>query len=332
MNLIEIYIHEVTRRLPENNREDIALELRSTIEDMLPDDYNEKEVKAALEKLGNPVILASEYRDKPMHLIGPRYFDLYVTLLKMIIPIAVVISLIAMTADYLIGYSGDQSTLTIIINIFSKGIASIIEVGIQVFFWLTITFAIIERTDTGKDGHPLTTKWKKWTPEDLKNFSQIHKKKAITNFEVFKNLMWIAIWATFYFNAEHLIGVYSGREGALEFVAPAFNQYVLVDYWPIILVVIGLEVALEIYKLIKRQWTRGLALSTMALELIVIIAFAVILRNPNLFNQDFISYMSDLFTITANQFEGGLVIGGISLLILVAGLNIFEGFRKANIR
>lgn len=42
MKLIEIYIHEVTRRLPEQNREDIALELRSTIEDMLPDDYDEK--------------------------------------------------------------------------------------------------------------------------------------------------------------------------------------------------------------------------------------------------------------------------------------------------
>lgn len=35
MNLIEMYIQEVTRRLPEKNREDITLELRSTIEDML---------------------------------------------------------------------------------------------------------------------------------------------------------------------------------------------------------------------------------------------------------------------------------------------------------
>lgn len=70
MKLIEIYIHEVTRRLPEQNREDIALELRSTIEDMLPDDYDEKEVKAVLEKLGNPAILASEYRDQPMYLIA----------------------------------------------------------------------------------------------------------------------------------------------------------------------------------------------------------------------------------------------------------------------
>ncbi len=89
MNLIDVYIHEVTRRLPEKSREDIALELRSTIEDMLPDDYTEKDVEEVLSKLGNPAVLASNYSEKPMHLIGPRYFDVYVTLLKMIIPIAV---------------------------------------------------------------------------------------------------------------------------------------------------------------------------------------------------------------------------------------------------
>ncbi len=47
MNLIDIYVQEVTRRLPEKNRKDIALELQSTIEDMLPDDYNEEDVKTA---------------------------------------------------------------------------------------------------------------------------------------------------------------------------------------------------------------------------------------------------------------------------------------------
>lgn len=53
MSLIDMYVHEVAKRLPEQNREDITLELRSTIEDMLPDDYNEEDVKSVLEKLGS---------------------------------------------------------------------------------------------------------------------------------------------------------------------------------------------------------------------------------------------------------------------------------------
>ncbi len=52
MNLIDLYIQEVAKRLPEKNREDITLELRSTIDDMLPEDYNEEDVKSVLEKLG----------------------------------------------------------------------------------------------------------------------------------------------------------------------------------------------------------------------------------------------------------------------------------------
>ncbi|MED2149641.1 hypothetical protein P4V48_20275, partial [Bacillus thuringiensis] len=73
MNLIDIYVEEVAKRLPEKNREDIILELRSTIEDMLPDDYNEDDEKRVLEKLGSPVALANGYLDRPMHLIGQRY-------------------------------------------------------------------------------------------------------------------------------------------------------------------------------------------------------------------------------------------------------------------
>lgn len=49
MSLIDMYVQEVAKRLPEKNREDITLELRSTIEDMLPDDYNEDDVKSVLE-------------------------------------------------------------------------------------------------------------------------------------------------------------------------------------------------------------------------------------------------------------------------------------------
>ena len=58
VKLIDLYIQEVTRRLPEKMREDIAMELRSTIEDMLPENYSEKDVKQVLEKLGNPATLA----------------------------------------------------------------------------------------------------------------------------------------------------------------------------------------------------------------------------------------------------------------------------------
>jgi hypothetical protein len=117
MNLIDIYIQEETRRLPEKSRADIALELKSTIEDMLPDDYNEEDIKEALSKLGNPAALAAGYRDQPMHLIGPRYFDVYISLLKMILPIAAAVSLISLAAEFIFNFNRDEAIINMILEL-----------------------------------------------------------------------------------------------------------------------------------------------------------------------------------------------------------------------
>ncbi|PDZ65223.1 hypothetical protein CON30_17315 [Bacillus cereus] len=332
MNLIDIYVEEVAKRLPEKNREDIILELRSTIEDMLPDDYSENDEKRVLEKLGSPVSLANGYLDRPMHLIGPRYFDVYTTLLKMIIPIAAVIALIAMVAENFVGYNGEQAVLNVILNLIGKGIGEIIEVGLHVFFWLTLVFAILERTDKDKGTQPLTTSLKKWTPDDLKNTSYVPKKKAISKFEVFGGLMWTAIWATLYFYANHLVGVYHGTENGLKFVTPTFNQDVLLQYWPIVVIMIVFEIAISLYKFVQGQWTKKLAIGNAFLQIVGTIVFIVIVVNPHLFNEGFITFVANVFTISLEEFKTWLIGGGIIIYILSAALNIFDGFRKARIR
>lgn len=333
MKLIEVYIHEVTRRLPEKSREDIGLELRSTIEDMLPDDYMEADVKSVLENLGNPAILASSYRDKPMHLIGPRYFDVYVTLLKMILPIATVISLLSMIAEYFINYAGEEAVINVVLTVMGKGIWDIISVGIQVFFWLTLVFAIIERTDQSTDMNPVSIFFKKWTPDDLENIPYIPKTKVISKFELFGSFMWTAIWATVYFYANNLLGVYEGNENGegLVFVTPALNQDVLIKYWPIVVVVIGLEIGLGLYKAFKCQWTKKMAIFNTVKELIGTFVFIFIFSNSNLLLPEFTTYMSDLFSVTVEQFMGWFVGGIIIIFVVSAGISIFDGWRKSRI-
>jgi len=267
-----------------------------------------------------------------MHLIGPRYFDVYTTLLKMIIPIAAVIALIAMVAENFVGYNGEQAVLNVILNLIGKGIGEIIEVGLHVFFWLTLVFAILERTDKDKGTQPLTTSLKKWTPDDLKNTSYVPKKKAISKFEVFGGLMWTAIWATLYFYANHLVGVYHGTENGLKFVTPTFNQDVLLQYWPIVVIMIVFEIAISLYKFVQGQWTKKLAIGNAFLQIVGTIVFIVIVVNPHLFNEGFITFVANVFTISLEEFKTWLIGGGIIIYILSAALNIFDGFRKARIR
>ncbi|MDV7764619.1 hypothetical protein [Peribacillus sp. CSMR9] len=329
MELIELYIQEVTRRLPEKNRGDIALELQSTIEDMLPVDHTEQDVKAVLLKLGDPVILASRYRDRPMHLIGPRYFDAYICLLKMILPIAAVISLIGLVGDNPFRDMGNTVVDAILI-IIGKGITGIISTGIQVFFWLTLSFAILERMDTSKDQSPLTKDLKPWTPENLKVMPNISKKKAVPMIEIFASLLGLSVFAALYFNAANLLGVYEKRNGSLIFVTPSFNQEVLNSYWLLVSCVVIIGVLLAIYKLFLRRWTLKLALFHAIYQLLYTLTFIIIISNPDLLNPEFLAYQRTLFSI--DEWKSSIYWGLILIFIIFAAYDTYQGFRKAKIR
>ncbi|MFS0779708.1 hypothetical protein ABC255_27450 [Neobacillus sp. 3P2-tot-E-2] len=331
MRIIDLYIQEVTRRLPVKSREDIALELRSTIEDMLPVDYTEEEVKPALEKLGNPAVLASGYLDRPMHLIGPRYFDIYINLLKMILPIAAAITFISIIADSIISYPEEEAVLNVLLNAIGFGIWRIFSTGIQVFFWLTVVFAIIERTDHKNRQVPLTPCLKEWTPEDLYNIPYIPKEKAIPRVEVFLGMLWTAIWASVYFNAASLLGVYEKGNKGLEFIMPTFNQEVLLSYWPLVVIVIGLEIAVASYKFHKGQWTGTMASINTVMHGVSSIVFILIISNNQLFNPAFVTYITDLFSITGDV-GTWIFWGAVFTFLLFAAIDIYQGFRKANLK
>lgn len=326
-DLIEIYIHEVTKRVPEKNRKDIALELRSTIADMLPENYQDEDIHNALEKLGNPVLLASGYREHPMQLIGPRYYDVYLTLLKMIIPISIGISFIVQFSMYFIDFTGDETVSTIITTLIGTFISTAFELSIQLFFWLTIIFAIVERIDREKH-IPFTMTLKKWTPDELKFTPHIPKRKKISHLDVFASLLWTAIWATLYFNADHFIGIFEDGRLNLEFRIPAFNQELLSHYVVIVIIIIALEVIFNIVKLIKGQWTNGLILYSALLEIVTSIIFIILLSNPKLLNEDFTMYIANYFDISAQQIEFWFIGGAIFIIIVFSILHLFDCYRK----
>ena len=324
MQLIDIYIQEVTRRLPEKNRKDIALELRSTIEDMLPEDYTEKDVKAVLDKLGNPASLARSYRDWPQHLIGPRYFDLYTTILKMFLPIVTIVVLISFIAGQVIGFNSEESVLNVVITIIVRGFVTVLEVCLQVFFWTTLCFAVAERFDSSKDQEPLTLKMKKWSADDLKDIPL--EKRSISKFEAVVGLFWTAVWVTVYYYADHLVGIYENSGNGLVFITPIFNQSVLLSFLPAILLIVGLEVLFSLYKLYEGKWTLKMGWFNAAFQLISTIVFIMILNTSNLFNSDFVEYIGQA---VSDGWLGTLKRTAVFIYIIAAVYNAYAGFRRA---
>jgi hypothetical protein len=330
MKWIELYIHEVTRKLPENTRQDIALELRSTIEDMLPDDPTEAQVKAVLAELGNPAVMAHNYLDRPMHLIGPKYFDLYLHLLKLIIPIVLTITLIATVADAHVLVKEDEAIITILLNIFGMVILTLVSTAMQIAFWITLIFAVIEWTDKSRDQAPLTMNMKKWTPDDLKDINPVPKKKVISKWMVIGSLLWTAIWSTVYFNAAKLVGIYEESEQGYIFHIPAFHQETLNSYWPLVILVIALEIALALYKFFEGQWTMKVAgLNTLA-HIISLVVLAIIMGDSSIWNAGFIEYIQGAMNTNSNINDWAYQ-SIIIVFVVFAAIDIFEGYRKARI-
>lgn len=328
MQLVESYIKEVTRRVPAQKREKIATELQSTIDEMLPGNYSEQEEKAVLEKLGNPALMASKYVNRPMYLIGPRYFELYITVMKIVFPIVAITLFILTILGELFSFSGEEKVINFIFSIIMESVLNILGALFQAFFWITAIFVILERRDKSKSNVPLTVTGKEWTPEDLKALSEKAKEKLVSKWELFISLFGLAIFLFLYFYNEKIIGVYESYNGELEFVLPVFNAGVLLAFWPIIMLAITIEVGMLLYRYVIGQWTKKMALWNTVRNLFSTIVFLIVIFEDNLMNHEFVSYTEGLFdfTVKGNISYVTLI---VSIWIIIAVIDVIKGFTKA---
>ncbi|MBH0155469.1 hypothetical protein IHV10_03765 [Fictibacillus sp. 5RED26] len=332
MNLIETYINEVTQRLPEKIRDDIAMELRSTIEDMLSDQYTDKDVEVVLMKLGDPVKLAGEYNNKPRYLIGPMFYESYINVLIVAAIISVVISSLTLFVNGMITFEGDKSLFTVMAFIGQlclKMLLSSLNVLFQVFFWVTIVFIMLERSGVS-NGDLYTRKKKTWSPSDLYQLKKVVAKRQIPKAEVFFSLFWTAIWAIILFKSAEMIGWYEqsgkGLEG-LTLKAPLFNEEVLFTYAPFIVLLILIEVGLAIYKFFIGRWTNLLASLNLIYHFISVGLLCFMLTDETLYNKSFTQKLYDTVPdVPAFWFVSTIA----ALMVVFSIIDIITGFNKAN--
>lgn len=161
-NLPQRYAYAVTRNLPEAQRDEVSKELQTTIEDMAADRAKdgkptEADYKSVLRELGNPDHLAHKYTATGRYLIGPRFYDAWMRLLKTLLSIVPGIVAAIMLA---VGFAeGGQPVMKTVIEAIGTGIM----VGIHIFFWVTLVFAVMERTGV----KPEELEAGDWKPEHL---------------------------------------------------------------------------------------------------------------------------------------------------------------------
>ena len=323
MELIERYVQAVTERLPESTRDDVARELRANIEDMLPDDARERDVRAVLEKMGSPVALANEYRQSKRYLIGPAMYDAYVDVLKIVLCIAPVVLAFLGLAGVALESSGG-SYLDYVVAF----VGGAFQGAVYAFIWVTLVFAILERA--GVDERNLMPKKKEWSVEDLPPVAQSSKSRIDRAGEVVSIILTVAFVSIIVLKPD-LFGSWEQMDGAWQ-VAPVFDLARLETYLPAMVSLAVIGFGLSVYKIVVGRWTMPLAAANTLFNLAMAVVACLAITDSGLWNSEITLRMEEVLEVTAGSLDailGGIAMAAVIVIVIMCVIDSAMGFLKS---
>lgn len=306
-SLTERYVHAVTRRLPEDQRDDVARELRATVADRVDSlrdagALDSEAEHAALAELGDPDRLAADYRGSAQVLIGPTLYPTWArvlrTLLLVVVPIVVVVVTVV---DLLDGAS--------VGSVIGGAVTTVLGVGVQLAFWVTVVYAVLDRTLSRSEAERVGGCW---SPEDL---PPVRTARGSVG-DLVGSLAFYALLA-----------------GALVWqqLSPPVDGHPLIDpalwsFWiPVLLVGLAGEAAYEVWKW-RTGWTRRTALLNLVPTTLFALPLAYLAWSERLLDPDAVAAIQEGWS----DFDPGVA----HLVVLVAcGVvwvwDVVDGFRRA---
>lgn len=278
MDMIDRYVHEVGQHLPHRLRADVEAELRSLLADAVEEKAREsggpagREIEASvLREFGRPQDVAARYAPEPQYLIGPRLYPVYLTAVKVMLPILAALVVAAVVAGRFRG-PGEEPSLTVFVRATGRFLWSALEnLGI-----LTLVFALVERAmrqrePAGQAFDPAALPPVD-DPDKVSYFGRIFALYLITILVVAFNVFpgWVAVF------------VFHGSEGTVyPLLAPEFNRYLpaLNAWW-------GLAFVLNLAVLRRGRWTRPTRWADLGLELGLAAILLLIVTGPPVFRYD----------------------------------------------
>ncbi|SNT66019.1 hypothetical protein SAMN05421812_1316 [Asanoa hainanensis] len=273
-SLTDRYVAATLRTVPAQRREEIAAELRGSIEDMIDgrtaagEDSTTAE-REVLTELGDPAQLAARYEDRRLQLIGPTYYLAWFRLLRLLL--SFVPALVGVVVGLVQATDGDNAGGAV-----GSGIAAAIQTAVQIGFWVTLVFAILERTNTKLD-------LPAWTVDQLPND---RPDRQITLTDAAASIGWLAIF-TAYVPLQHFFSFVPARDG--EGNLPILNPELWSFWLPFLMVVLIATLGLEIAKYRAGRWTRPLVVTSAVLDLAFAIPVILLMANDRLLSPELVA-------------------------------------------
>lgn len=272
-SLTDRYVAATLRSVPATRREEITAELRASIEDMIEDRTAGGQEAATAERevlneLGNPAELAARYTDRRLHLIGPTYYLAWERLLKVLL--SFVPATVGIGVGLLQASDGENPGGAI-----GAGIATALQVALQICFWVTLVFAVLERTN-------IALNLPAWTVDQLRD-DPAGRRTGLAETAV--SVAWLMLVIAF-LPVQHVRSFITGVDGGnLPILDPA-----LWSFWlPFLIAVLIASVGLEIAKYRAGRWTWPLVAVNALLDLAFAVPVVWLLLTDRLLNPDFVA-------------------------------------------
>ena len=275
-DIIQRYVYAVTRQLPPSQRDDIAQELTGLIEEMVQNrsEADDPEL-SVLQELGNPSRLAATYRGYDHYVIGPRWYDLYLLVLRVVVFAVTLAMVIASAVGYLVNPS--ITPLTGLTDMLSMIVGALI----QAIAWVTVVFFIIERVHLRKgvseDSDELTL-------DDLPEIP--HESSIIPRSEPIVSMVVLVVFGAVLYVTPSIINSIQ-LESTVAIVNP-FQMEVFRQVFPWMLVVLLIGMCIELAKLLIGVQSRRLAFICLPLYLLSTIISVILVAGTDLWNPQFI--------------------------------------------
>ncbi|MBO0454990.1 HAAS signaling domain-containing protein [Candidatus Enterococcus murrayae] len=286
-NLIERYIAAVVGQLPENEREEVAKELRSNIYDMLSEQPSDAEIEQVLHSMGSPTKLAEQYRQNPQYLISPQVYDDYLRLLKLLVPIIGVITLIVGAVAGGIETFQQSGTVSSVLQVMIQtGIQSGVSGVMQTLVWTTIGFVIAERT--GLLNHKKREEWK------LEDLPSLTTEKQIPISDAVAEIVAVLVFNTFLILGalSVLPQVFSKTDHGfvnVSLFSDSFTRFLI----PVLIIGTILTLIVSVLKLIDRRWSNRVCFWSIIDHTVSAVMWVLLLLHNNIFSQELVDLMKE---------------------------------------
>lgn len=319
------YVAAATRRVPANEREDIAAELRASIDDAVaarleqdPDETPVGAERRALLEVGDPATLEAQYSGRPLWLIGPRAFPAWRRTLTLLLctlaPIAMISAAVATSLGYE-GRSDDGAAPSAFAQALLGDVALTgVNAIVHICFWCTLLFLVLDRRGLRM---PLT-----WSPDRLAPTSGRREGTVGLISAAVTGALVLAIVAI-----DALVGLNVVAGYRIPILSPSLGLWWIALVCAI--VACGLLLAGVTW---QRGPSRGTAYANLAICGVTAVAILALLVSQRLVND---STWETLFRLRFADHAQTVAIGSVFfgvITVVVATWRIVRGFRSARRR